>query len=314
VAAGAWPSAPKAAAPPSAIKITILHTNDTHGEVDPFLEGGNSVGGMARRATLIERIRASHPNTLLLDAGDLWERKPYSTLYHGEPEVRALNAMGYQAMTIGNNEFPGGLDNLRKRMSEARFPVLSANIRVRSTGRYLATPYTVLTCGGLRVGVFGLTAPRIASYKGLEGLQVLDLNATAQEMVRLLKPKTDLIVALTHIGYPVDLWLGFFVPGIDIIVGGDSHTRLDRPYRVPKTRSGGVGPVVVQAGDRGLWLGELDVTLKRDQSGRYSVASYQGRLNPITADLSPDPRVAAVLAPFEKRLKERAPAGSVMSH
>ncbi|MFM2137990.1 MAG: hypothetical protein RJA57_297, partial [Bacteroidota bacterium] len=143
------------------LRLTILHTNDTHSRLDPFpMDGGRNqgLGGVAARAQLIEQIRAEADQVLLLDAGDIFQGTPYFNLYKGEPEIKALTTMGYDACTLGNHDFDAGLENLATQLvRHARFPVLVANYDFSGTPMEFRTkPWQVFHKGRLKVGVFGL--------------------------------------------------------------------------------------------------------------------------------------------------------------
>ncbi|MBW3622371.1 MAG: metallophosphatase [Armatimonadetes bacterium] len=288
-------AAPKPPAPSKTIRLTILHTNDVHGQLFPIdYDGMQNVGGVARRATLLKRLGAGKPDVLVMDAGDLWERGPLSKKYTGKPEVLAMNAAGFQLMALGNNEFRAGIPNLLQRSREAHFPMLSANARLRSTGKPVSREYVILKRAGLRIGVFGLTAPRTATYAGLSDLVVEDPIQAAQRMAKLLKPRTDLLIALTHIGFFLDRVLAEEVPEIDAIVGGDTHTWLERPYVVYPEKQPRKAIPIVHAGEYGVKQGRLDLWVR---PGRQPgpVVKFEGKLIPVTAAIPEDPTVNRVL-------------------
>jgi 2',3'-cyclic-nucleotide 2'-phosphodiesterase (5'-nucleotidase family) len=278
--------------------LILLYTNDVHGHLFPFDYGTmKNVGGVARRSTLIHRLGAGTPNVLVMDAGDLWERGALSKAYHGKPEILAMNAAGYEVMTLGNNEFRAGVPNLLQRQREAHFPMLSANVRLKSTGKPITQESVIFRRAGLKIGIFGLTTPRIVTYPGLSDVQMEDPIAAAQRMVKLLRPKVDVLIALTHIGFFMDRVLAEEVPEIDAIVGGDTHTRLDRPYPVhPEAMPQKTIPIV-QDGEFGVRQGRLDLWV---QPGHRPgpVVRFTGQLTPVTATIPEDPRVNRVLKPY----------------
>lgn len=305
------------AAAPVAIKLTILHTNDIHGHLLPFdyIEPGAhmvNVGGAARRASLIRSIKAGAGNpVLVMDAGDVFQRGPLDSLM-GAPDFQVMNAVPYDVMTLGNNEFkatngPEALVALMQRVKEAHFPVLSANVFDATSGKLLVEAYRIFDIGGLKIGVFGLTTPRIAGYEQTRGLRVEDPIAAARRTVSELKGKADVIIALTHLGFPADLELAAAVPGITAIVGGDSHTAIDSPILV--RRSGAApawainGTIVCQDGEWGVTVGRLDLDLRRDDDGSCFASAYSGKLLKVDSTVTPAPDVAAIVdsaaAPYQ---------------
>src|SRR6476660_10243576 len=165
VATSAGPARPLIGAPllevgPGEKLITILHTNDTHSQIDPLPANDGQypdMGGVARRATLVKRIRKENPNTLMIDAGDVFQGTPYFNFYRGEVEYRSMSLIGYDAGTIGNHEFDNGVQSLAKALSFANFDIVSTNYDVRgSVLESRVKPYVVKVVGGLRVGLFGL--------------------------------------------------------------------------------------------------------------------------------------------------------------
>ena len=304
---------------PDRVTLTILHTNDLHGRVLPFpyRERGRDVaekpsaGGLARRATLIRRIRASaHNPVLVVDAGDLVTRGPLWTTYLGGPEVAALNAMQVDLAAVGNNEFklkdgidvadaPGARAALANIVRRSRFPWLCANVTTAS-GAWLpgVRPYVVRTLGGVRVGVLSVTSARSGSYRQTAGLRFTDPIAAAREWVPKVRAECDVLIALTHIGVLQDRLLAASVPGIDVIVGGDSHTFLHEALKVKNPS--GVGVPIVQAGEHGVYVGRLDLELTRDAAGAWRAGVTAYRLLPVGPDLPEDPAVAAAIAPSVK--------------
>ncbi len=260
------------------VHLVILHTNDTHSRMDPFpLDGGpfQGLGGVARRATLIRRIRARHPNVLLLDSGDIFQGTPYFNFFKGEIELEAMSAMGYDAATIGNHDFDNGVSGLAAMMPRATFPFVSANYDV--AGSLLepwVTPWTIREPGGLRVGIFGLGI----AFEGLvleelhEGVRYTDPFAAARRCVSELREQgCSLVICLSHLGYRYrgprasDIRLAREVPGIDLILGGHTHTFMDEPDVF--SHANGHRTLVNQVGWGGIRLGRIDVRLSRPPPG-----------------------------------------------
>ena len=249
-------------------KLTILHTNDTHSRLEPFTEGKyKGMGGVARRAALIDKIRKENQNVLLFDSGDIWQGTPYFNFFGGEPEYKLMTQMQYDLATLGNHDFDGGLENIVKQLPHAGFQFVNANYDFSNTIlKGVCLPYKILKKGGLKTGVFGLGI----ELKGLVPEKLYgkttyhDPIAIAKEMVQALQAeKCDLIICLSHLGYKFenekvsDHTLASQVSGIDLILGGHTHTFLDQPTVV---NSPDGQPVSIhQAGWAGILLGRIDV-------------------------------------------------------
>lgn len=260
-------------------KITILHTNDTHSHADPFPQNHYkypNLGGVARRATLVENIRKENPNTLLLDAGDIFQGTPYFNFYGGELEFKLMSMLNYDAATIGNHDFDNGIDGLYNQLPNAEFDFLSANYNFKNTvlDSHIK-PYKVFTKDNIRIGVFGLGVelkglvdPR--NYKETAYLNPIEV---AQDMSRILKEdeKCDLIICLSHLGYNYkeqhkigDLELASKTKNIDLIIGGHTHTFLPKPT-VTKN-SIGKNVLVNQVGCYGVNMGRVDFYFDNDKN------------------------------------------------
>ncbi|MEN6356296.1 MAG: bifunctional UDP-sugar hydrolase/5'-nucleotidase [Armatimonadota bacterium] len=305
---------------PNYLALTILHTNDIHGHLFPFDYNAlgkpeTNVGGAARRAAMIRTIKSESTNpVIVMDAGDVFTRGPLQDL-EGKPDFDVMNAVPYDIMTLGNNEFKGdsyinnpsplGLDILRERIKQAEFSVISANVIEKSTGSTLVAPCHIFEAGGIKIGVFGLTAPRVAGYPQAVALQLNDPIATAKKMVAELSDKCDFIIALTHIGYDSDLALASSVPGIDVIIGGDSHTWLDKPTLVKNDNASETacwvgGTIICQDGEWGKALGKLDLYLHKESDGRYLVMSYKDQVIDIDSSIQPAQDVEIILENYTK--------------
>mgnify|MGYP002777665815 CR=1 FL=1 len=272
-------AAPNLLAAPKPVRLTILHTNDVHSRLDPFpMDGSRNAGrgGVARRATLIRQIQQEQQqaNVLLFDAGDLFQGTPYFNLYKGEPEILAMNRMEYDAATIGNHDFDGGIDNMREQFSKAAFPFLIANYDFRNTVMDGQTePYRVFRKGGVRIGVFGLgidpngLIPK-SLHKEMRYLNPVELGNDVARRLRQDK-KCDYVVCLSHLGYEYkaepnlisDRVLASRSRNIDLIIGGHTHTFLDAPVSVPN--ADGQPVLINQVGFAGIYLGRLDLTFER---------------------------------------------------
>ena len=260
--------------------LTVLHTNDVHSYIDPFPPThpkNPNMGGVARRAALIESIRKENPNVLLLDAGDIFQGTPYFNYYGGELEFKLMSMMQYDLATIGNHDFDNGIDGLYTQLPNASFEFVSANYDFKNTvmdGH--VKPYKIIHKNGIKVGVFGLGI-------GLEGLVdkknyketiYNDPLEISQDMTRILKQqhKCDLVICLSHIGYKYkddankisDTVLATKTRDIDLIIGGHTHTFLDKPTIIKNLDNKEV--LVNQVGCYGVNLGRIDFYFDNDKS------------------------------------------------
>jgi len=300
------------------VRFTILHTNDLHGKLLPFTytERGrgaverDTVGGAARRASVIRRLRrlAAGPS-VLVDAGDVFTRGPLTNAYEGVADVAAMNAAGYDLAAIGNNEFKardaGDADDWRgsqaallRVVRRSRFPWICANL-TDGRGAFVrgVRPYVVKRVAGLRVGFLGVTAPRSAGYPQTRGWSITDPIAAAKEWVPRVRRQCDVLIALTHIGYALDQQLAAGVDGIDAVVGGDSHTFLYEPTWA--TGPSGRRVPIVQDGEFGVNVGRLDLAFRRSGHG-WGLAAARGELVPVVAAEPEAPDVKRALMPYVK--------------
>ncbi len=258
--------------------ITILHTNDTHSHIEPFPSDHYKTpnqGGVARRATLVENVRKENPNTLLLDAGDIFQGTPFFNFYGGELEFKLMSMLKYDAATIGNHDFDNSIDGLLAQLPNAKFDFLSANYDFKNTVLDgFVKPYKVFVKDGIKIGVFGLGVelkglvdPRM--YKETVYLNPVEI---AQDMSRILKEEQqcDLVICLSHLGYYYksnpeiisDLILASKTKDIDLIIGGHTHTFLPKPT-ITKN-SIGENVLVNQVGCYGLNVGRIDFYFDSD--------------------------------------------------
>lgn len=270
------------------VKIVILHTNDVHSHIDPFPDNDPKyagLGGVERRAALIREIRAKEKNVILLDAGDIFQGTPYFNMYLGELEMKLMTQMGYDASAIGNHDFDGGLDNLAKQLQHASFPLLCANYDFTGTPMEGKTqPYKIFEKEGVRVGVFGIGIEMAGLIDSrLYGKTVyLDPIVKAAEYSHTLRTKEncDVVVCLSHLGYKYenekvsDLVLAKKSAGIDIIIGGHTHTFLEKPTVV--TNREGKEVHVAQVGWAGIRLGKITIrTNKKTRKKSLETASVE---------------------------------------
>jgi 5'-nucleotidase len=268
------------------VKIVILHTNDVHSHIEPFPANDPKyagLGGVERRAALINSVRATENNVILLDAGDIFQGTPYFNMFGGEVEMKLMTAMGYDATAIGNHDFDGGLDNLAKQMQHAKFPMLVANYDFTGTPMEGKTiPYKIFEHEGIKTGVFGLGIEMAGLVDSrLYGKTVyLDPIVKAAEMVKELRDekKCDVVVCLSHLGFKYendkvsDMVLAKKSRGIDVIIGGHTHTFLDNQTIVKNREEQNV--VVAQVGWAGIRLGKIEIfTDKNSKEKSVTTAS-----------------------------------------
>ncbi len=285
--------------------FTILFFNDFHAHLEPFEVPGveGEVGGLARLAGLADEVRAENDAadvpTFLLIAGDVLQGTPYSTVYRGEAEFSCLNEMAVSAMCLGNHEFDYGQDNLRHLIALANFPIISANVTVTGTAGDGAFTDGVawLAAGDEKILVIGLATPETpitTAPRNVFGLDFADPAATAKAVIAEYGGEADVIVALTHLGFENDLALARAVPALDIVVGGHTHTEVDKPAVVGKA-------LVCSAYEYGIYLGRMDLEIGDD--GGVKMTGY--KLMPVTAAAPDDEAVTAVLSRYKMALSEK---------
>ena len=253
-------SAPPGAPPgPDPVRVAILHTNDFHGRLDRA----------DRVIETIRALRARHPESILLDAGDAFESAvPGAVGTGGRAMVDFMNRAGYDGYTLGDNEFVDfRLEDMLANLKRMAFPTLSANLRVK--GEPIGLPYFVYERGGATIAVIGV----YGDHKSLErfGVEELSSKKTVQDLVSTLKGKVDCIVLLSHSGARRERGYAKAIPGIDVIVGGSTHAARD-PEVVGET-------VIVRAAARGAAVGllelEIDTVRNRVQQWRFERVSTQ---------------------------------------
>ncbi len=241
-------------------RLVILHANDTHSHFDPLRDG---TGGVIERAAYVDSVRAKRGagNVLLLHAGDFSQGTSYFTILNGDLEIDVLNAMGYDCVCLGNHEFDNGLEELGRRLSALQCPVVCANYDFTpfEAGKYIA-PYTIVRKAGISIGIIGLlcNVSSVVSRETADRMPYLGPDEeVANKWAKYLKEEAlcDKVILLTHIGYEEDVALAPKLHGVDLIVGGHSHTFLDAPT-VCKDADGKPLPVITD-GCWGLEMGEF---------------------------------------------------------
>jgi 5'-nucleotidase len=253
------------------IPLTILYTNDMHSRIEPFPTNDPKfagLGGFANRAAIIKKIRTEQSNVLLLDAGDVFQGTPYFNIFSGELEYKLMSEMAYDATTIGNHDFDLGIDNIRKQYSHAKFDIINANYGLKNTPIVdIVKPYKIFVKQGVKIGVFGLGIELAGLVpKNLSGeTSYHDPVMVANSIAKILKQdkKCDYIICLSHLGYKYeekkidDVKLAESSEFIDLIIGGHTHTLLDKP----EARKNKLGKItyVTQMSWAGLYLGRIDL-------------------------------------------------------
>lgn len=327
----AWAAQPVAAvaAPAAPLDLTILHTNDFHARIDEYDVGGgactnaaNCIGGYARLATLVAGVRADTDNVLLVDAGDQFQGTLYYNLFKSDVVAAMMNAVGYEAMTVGNHEFDDGPAELAALATAAAFPIVSTNLDVSAEPALVGklAPYTVVEREGQKVGILGVTTTELPDISSPgPNVVVQDPASSVQATVTALAGEgVDKVVVLSHLGYAEDLALAAAVSGVDVIVGGHSHTFLYDPataqtFSPPNLSLTPVGayptvvespadePVlVVTAFEWGKFLGRLDVSF----GGDGIVTAYDGNPIYVSNTVAKDPAIEALIAPYREDVND----------
>jgi 2',3'-cyclic-nucleotide 2'-phosphodiesterase (5'-nucleotidase family) len=291
---------------PAPIPLTVLFFNDLHGHLLPFTseggEGRQEVGGIARLAALVRAIRAENDRrqvrTLVLVAGDILQGTPLSTVFRGEPDVAAFNAMGVAAITIGNHEFDFALDNFQRLQRQAAFPFLSANVVEKESGRPLSRPFlTIPLAEGLALTILGVTTEELLTTTMPANVASLGVTGAVSSLRPLYEQARSRgpVLLLSHAGYRMDEQIAAALPELAAVIGGHDHILLS-PYR----RVGAVP--IFQAFEKGRYLGRIDL---RIDAVSKKAALVDHTYIPITGGIVPDPQVAAIVAAYQARLGDR---------
>lgn len=260
-------------------KLTILHTNDQHSRIEPFdasYSRNPNQGGFARRAALIQKIRQQEQNVLLLDAGDIFQGTPYFNFFGGELEFKLMSMMGYDAATMGNHDFDNGLEGFKKVLPNAKFPFICSNYDFEDTIlEGLTVPYKIFNKNGIKVGLIGvgIELQGLVGKKSYGETEYEDPIEVAEHYAKLLREdkKCDLVICLSHLGYEFrdnpkkvsDKVLAAKTSGIDLILGGHTHTFLPEPQQF--INKNGRNVLVNQVGWAGLLLGKIDFYFDRNK-------------------------------------------------
>lgn len=274
--------------------LRLLYVNDFHGFAEPSQPLGATelLGGAAYLAGAVDRLRAGRP-TLLLAAGDMIQGNNWANLFQGKSSIELMNAMRFDAMVVGNHEFDYGRKVLQQRLKEARFPLLGANV----IGLPLLKPYVIKNLQGVRVAIIGVVTadtPTSTHPRNVAGLKFSPSDAAMARCLKELRDQADLVVVLSHIGYAEDRALAQKVPGIDVIIGGHSHTKLGTPVVVNHT-------IIGQAWEHAKALGVLDLDLKDGK-----IVKYEGHLEEIKPSLGgADKEVQQIVRKYSQEVNAR---------
>ena len=265
--------------------LTILHTNDVHSHIEPFADDDKKypgLGGAAQRATILDNIRKKSDNVLVLDAGDIFQGTPYFNFFQGDLEIDLMNKMRYDAATIGNHDFDGGIDTLAKQITRSNFPFVNCNYDFTNTpvaGK--VHKHVVIKKGKLKIGITGcgVELNGLVPDKLYVNTKYLDPVKCVQEQVDILKyeKKCHLIICLSHLGYKYDnakvsdIVLAKQTTNIDLIIGGHTHTFLEKPD-VQKNKDG-KDVLINQVGWAGIQIGQLEYFFEK--SFRKKLSNYQ---------------------------------------
>ena len=255
-------------------KITILHTNDVHSHIDSFPSDdplNPNGGGVIARANIINKIKKDNPNTLVLDAGDIFQGTPYYNYFGGEIELKLMSKMGYNACTIGNHEFDNGLKKLSESLKYANFSFINSNYVFKNTPiENKIKKYEIYIIDGIKIGIFGLgiELKGLVEKKLFDGVKYLDPIEITNDITNKLKNefKCDLIICLSHLGFSYnkkdiisDLILAKKTKNIDLIIGGHTHTFMNKPVKIKNLS--GKNVIINQVGCFGINIGKIDFYL-----------------------------------------------------
>ena len=280
--------------------ILILHWNDFHAQNTPLSEKIDGqwvkVGGAATLKAYIDKFKVEGPPTITVHAGDDFQGTPISTITKGESQIELLNLIRPDVMTLGNHEFDYGRSVLEQRLKEARFPIISANVWDKTAGRVFVSPYHIEKIGEVKIGFIGLMVeelPVLTLPRNVAGLKILSPEKAVRQYIHVLKDSVDLIVVVSHMGIEEDRRLARRVAGIDVIIGGHSHTVITAPEVIN-------GTIICQAGSRGRYLGKLDLWV---DTLKDTILSFKGQLVPtVVRNISPDSVVLAKVLELEREV------------
>jgi len=285
------------------VPLTILHTNDIHGHMEPFVEGKKLVGGLAYLAEIIEEERSvDKAHTLVLDAGDSVQGSPLSDFYLGKPIRESMNKIGYSATVLGNHDFDNGLAVLADRLAKSKSPALAANLKILKEGSNLegkTVPYIIKDFDGVKVGIIGLVTPdAVQMIKRQDECHMIAVTepeeALRHELPRMKKDGVDVVIVLSHLGIQKDREIAEQFDGIDVIVGGHTHTKLQKPLTIADT-------IIMQAGCNGKYVGDAHLSIDRETK-KVSLRKYE-LISVEKKRIEPDPEVSKIVRKYEDKLR-----------
>jgi len=275
--------------------ITLLYTSDMQGNIDPCGCSKNPLGGIGARASLLRLWKTRGNNhALLVDSGDAFASEKLFEAFNKPRRdflVKVMNYVGYDLLNVGDTEFGFNRTALKELGAQAKFPLVSANIIDKTTGKPFFTPYVIKEMGGLKIAFLGLIttkpSPRIPPHH-IYRLLFADPITTARKYVPLVKGQSDLVIVVSHLGLSEDMNLAKGVPDIDIIIGGHDGKVLYDPIKIGKI-------LILQAGDRGQYVGKLTLGF----NGQKKISSYRNELIPVDHEIyTPDPYVQGLLKDY----------------
>lgn len=287
------------------IPLTIIHTNDVHSHYRPD-KGPFGLGGIARIATTIRRLRASTPNTLLLDGGDWSEGNIYYNLDPGRSSIEIMNALGYDAAVIGNHDWLNGPDQLVKVFSEVppNFPILGANLdfgkyaRAEALGKYI-TPYQILKVAGLKVAVIGLATYELIYDRFFSPVEIKEpFNLTRKLATKLKQEGADLVVVISHNGMAANKLIAA-EPNVDIVIHAHDHVKLNEPLVVTHN---GKSALMVEAYQWGQYVGKLDLVVDTETK-KYTLKHYE--LIQMDDTIPEDPAILSLVNNYEHQIQSQ---------
>jgi len=267
-------------------KITILHTNDTHSRLEPFPDNHPKypgMGGMAKRAKLVQDIRKQEDNVLLIDAGDIFQGTPFFNFYKGELNFKLMSMLKYDVATIGNHDLDNGMDSLAEQLKYADFSFVNCNYDLSKTAlKDKVKPYKIFELSGIKVGILGIGVEMegLVDPHNYKGAIYRDPVEYANKYAKILKEEKncDLVVMLSHLGYKFqrdkisDVKVAVQSENIDVIVGGHTHTFMDKPD-VLKNKVG-EDIIVTQTGFAGINLGRLDFYFNEEEKSTVATSEF----------------------------------------
>lgn len=287
-------------------RLTILHTNDIHGHLEPFVDKNHpeekEAGGISFLSSALRRERSKDPErTLLLDAGDVADGGPVSDHFNGIPIIDAMSHIGYDAMTAGNHDVAQGHEDFNNLVNRASFPILSANLVQKGPEDGVKVkPYVIKESGGIKVGVLGLTSTdteKMMRSEDRSRMSFLSPEQVARDNIpKMKKEGAQLIVLLSHLGLEEDRKIAQNVEGVDLIVGGHSHTRMEQPENVN-------GVYIAQTGSFGANYGRIDLKIGK-KGDRAEVLGMHSKLIPVSPENAmPDSKVWKIVDQYNRKLK-----------